>query len=61
MPTEVLWQLAAFQMQPPLLRDLGLSPFSSATEPSALMVVWVGGFIVVLLLLALRWFSRRDL
>lgn len=61
MPTEVLWQLAAFQMQPPLLRDLGLSPFSSATEPSALMVVWAGGFIVVLLLLALRWFSRRDL
>lgn len=61
MPTEVLWQLAAFQMQPPLLRDLGLSPFSSASEPSALMVMWAGGFIVAVLLLALRWFSRRDL
>jgi ABC-type transport system involved in multi-copper enzyme maturation permease subunit len=61
MPTEVLWQLAAFQMQPPLLRDLGLSPFSSASEPSALMVAWAGGFIMVLLLLALRWFGRRDL
>lgn len=61
MPTEVLWQLAAFQMQPALVRDLGLSPFSSASEPSALMVMWAGGFIVVVLLLALRWFSRRDL
>lgn len=61
MPTEVLWQLAAFQMQPPLLRDLGLSPFSSASEPSMLMVMWAGGFIVVLLALALHWFEQRDL
>jgi len=37
MPSEVLWQLAAYRMQLPLLTQLGLSPFASASEPSGLM------------------------
>lgn len=61
MPSEVLWQLAAYHMQPPLLRELGLSPFASTSEPSAWMVVWAVGFVIVVLSFALRQFSRRDL
>ena len=61
MPSEVLWQLAAYRMQPPLITQLGLSPFASASEPSGLMVVWAIGFIVATLLFALRQFEVRDL
>jgi len=61
MPSEVLWQLAAFRMQPPLLAQLGISPFSSASEPSLWMVAWAVGFILVALALALRQFGARDL
>ena len=61
MPSEVLWQLAAYRMQPPLLAQLGLSPFSSASEPSALMVVWAVGFVIAALAFALRQFNARDL
>ena len=60
MPSEVLWQLAAYRMQP-LLTQLGLSPFSSASEPSVLMVVWAMGFVIAALAFALRQFGARDL
>jgi hypothetical protein len=61
MPSEVLWQLAAYRMQPQLLTQLGLSPFSSASEPSGLMVIWAIAFVIVTLLFALRQFNLRDL
>ena len=61
MPSEALWQLAAYHMQPVLLAQLGLSPFSSASEPSPWMVVWAMGFIVATLAFALWQFERRDL
>jgi ABC-type transport system involved in multi-copper enzyme maturation permease subunit len=31
MPSEALWQLAAHHMQPPIMRDLGITPFSPAS------------------------------
>jgi len=61
MPTEALWQLAAYHMQPPLLRQLGISPFSAASEPSALMVIWAFGMLLTVLAIALNSFARRDL
>jgi len=61
MPTECLWQLAAHHMQPALLLQLHVTPFSPATTPSALMVCWAVGWGLTALLLALRTFARRPL
>ena len=38
MPTEALWQRAAYFMQPTIMRDLHLTPFSPASLPSVAMV-----------------------
>ena len=61
MPTEALWQRAAYMMQPPIMRDLHLTPFSPASLPSDAMVLWAAGYVVVALVLALRSFRRRPL
>jgi ABC-type transport system involved in multi-copper enzyme maturation permease subunit len=61
MPTEALWQLAAFHMQPALMRELQLTPFSPASVPNGLMVAWAVGYVLVALAVALVAFERRDL
>jgi len=61
MPCDALWQLAATQMQPSILRDLGASPFSPISVPSAAMVFWGIGYILVALAVGVRWFERRAL
>lgn len=61
MPSESLWQLAASQMQPSILRELGGSPFSPVSVPSAAMVWWAVGYILVALALGVRAFHRRAL
>ena len=61
MPSESLWQLAAHQMQPPLMSQLNLTPFSPISVPSGAMVYWAVGYIVVLLAVALRGFAKRAL
>src|SRR5262245_1198970 len=60
-PRESLWQLASYYMQPPLTRDLGFGPFSAASVPSAAMVAWALGYIVVMLVVAVQSFRARDL
>lgn len=60
-PSESLWQLASHHMQPPIARDINLSPFSPASVPSPAMVGWAVGYILVVLLVALRLFRTRDL
>jgi ABC-type transport system involved in multi-copper enzyme maturation permease subunit len=61
MPSEALWQRAAAVMQPPLMRDLHMTPLSPASMPSIAMVVWAGGYAVVMLGFALYSFRRRPL
>lgn len=61
LPSESLWQLAAYHMQNPIMRDLHLTPFSPASVPSAAMVGWAGGYLAFLLGLAVVLFRRRDL
>ncbi len=62
MPSEALWKRAAFEMQPPLLRDLGaMTPFSASSVPNERMILYAVLYIAVALALALRQFSRRDL
>lgn len=61
MPTEALWQLAASAMQPPVMRQLQLTPFSPASVPSAAMVWWAAGYALVVLAIAVTSFRRRPL
>lgn len=61
MPSEAMWQRAAYHMQPAIMRDLGLSPFSPASLPSVAMVVWATGWALLLLVLAVRGLQRRAL
>ncbi|MFL5732299.1 MAG: ABC transporter permease subunit [Chloroflexia bacterium] len=66
MPVESLWSLAAYLLEPPLVHDLpsGLrvSPLLGiASVPSANMVIYAVAYAGVMLALAVRAFSRRDL
>jgi hypothetical protein len=60
-PPDSLWRRAAWELQPPLARDLGASPFTPASVPSALAVWWAAAFTVVVLAWAVRSFQRRAL
>ena len=60
-PSEALWQLAAHHMQPPIVRDINLGPFSPASVPSPAMVVWAVVYWLLTLAVAIRLFQRRDL
>lgn len=61
MPSDALWRRAAYRMQPPLLGAMGVSPFSSATVPSLIMILYAGMYAMAAVLLAQVLFERRDL
>lgn len=61
MPSESLWQLAAHHMQPRIMSELQLTPFSPVSVASPAMVWWAVGYVLVVLAIALRSFSRRSL
>lgn len=61
-PSEALWRRAAYEMASPLMQAAGfVSPFSSTSVPSPLMVGYALGYLALTLVLALRTFARRDL
>jgi Cu-processing system permease protein len=60
-PSEAIWQLASYHMQPPLMRDVNLTPFSFVSVPSTAMIGWAAVYIVALLAFALWSLERRDL
>jgi ABC-type transport system involved in multi-copper enzyme maturation permease subunit len=62
-PTDALWRLAAYYLQPAVARDLQLGPplIGSAVLPSSAMIWWAVAFIVVVLLGAVGIFERRAL
>ncbi len=60
-PSEALWNLAAYNMQPAIMRDLNITPFSPASVPSTAMVWWAVAYILVVLAFGLRQFETRDL
>jgi len=60
-PCESLWRLAAYQMQPRLIRDLQLTPFSSGSVPNGTMVFWAGTYVVLSLAFAIWQFRKRSL
>ena len=61
MPSESLWMLAAHHMQPPIMSQLGLTPFSPLSVPSPAMVAWAVAYVVLMLTVALRGFAKRAL
>jgi ABC-type transport system involved in multi-copper enzyme maturation permease subunit len=61
MPSEALWKRAAHELQSPLMSALGVSPFTSSTYPSAIMVLYAVLYAMLAIWLAIRQFKRRDL
>ena len=60
-PADALWRLAAYQVQPEILRNFGAAVFATASVPTSLMVWWAAGFTVATLIFAVRSFSTRQL
>ena len=60
-PTDALWRLGAYHLQPAIVRDLQMTPFASASVPNLWMVFWAAAFTVVTMLAALRAFEQRVL
>ena len=60
-PSEALWKRAAHLMESPLVSMIGISPFTAASVPSPLMIWYALLYIIVMLALAIRIFSKRDL
>jgi Cu-processing system permease protein len=61
LPSEAMWRRAAFEMQSPLVGAIGVSPFASNSAPSLVMVGYAVLYVLAILGLAMRQFSRRDL
>ncbi len=61
MPSEAMWRIASDLMQPILVRRLGFPLISLFSKPSPAMIVYAGIYMAVLVALALRQFSKRDL
>lgn len=61
LPSEALWKRAAYEIQSPLSGAMGMTPFSSASVPSPVMVVYAVLYAGALLLLAMAQFKKRDL
>ena len=61
MPTEALWQRAAWFMQPSVMRDLNLTPFSTGSVPSVAMVWWAVFYAAFALFSGIQAFRKRAL
>jgi len=60
-PSEAMWKLAAYIMQPPIVHSMGVSPFGIANPPSAVMLAYTLAYIVAMVWLSVRSFAARDL
>lgn len=61
MPTEALWQRASYYMQPSIMRDLQMTPFSMGSLPSPAMVWYAGIWASLVLLWGIQGFRKRPL
>jgi len=60
-PTEALWRRAIYMIQSPLSSALEMTPFSTLSIPSTLMVVYAFVYLAVMLWLAINTFKHRDI
>jgi len=61
LPSEALWKRAVYEMQSPLVGAIGITPFSSPSTPSLLMIAYAVIYLLVMIWLAMRQFAQRDL
>jgi Cu-processing system permease protein len=61
LPSEALWNKASSLMSTPALGMAGMTPFTSASEPSNIMLFYAVVYVLAMLGLAVWLFSRRDL
>ena len=60
-PTDALWRRALYVLQPPVMSQVSMTPFSPASVPSVAMIWWAVAFAVGVLALSTRWFAKRSL
>jgi hypothetical protein len=60
-PTEAIWRRASFEMQAPLSAALQMTPFTTLSVPSVLMVAYAVLYLIVMLVLAIQTFQSRDI
>jgi hypothetical protein len=61
-PADTMWRLAAYYLQPDIIRTLGnAGPFAGGSVPSTAMVWWALGFTASALVFAISSFRRRQL
>jgi ABC-type transport system involved in multi-copper enzyme maturation permease subunit len=62
-PTDALWRMAAYHLQPPVVRDIMEGPpmLAVVSVPNGLMAAWAAALLVGLLAWAIRSFARRTL
>jgi ABC-type transport system involved in multi-copper enzyme maturation permease subunit len=61
LPTEALWNKSAGLMSSPLLSMVGTTPFTSASQPSTVMIFYAVVYLAAALGLAVWSFGKRDL
>jgi len=61
LPSEAVWNKAASLMTSPLASLTGITPFTSASEPSLLMIIYSVIYLIAALAIAIRRFGKRDL
>lgn len=60
-PTEAIWRRAAFEMQTSVATILQMSPFTTLSVPSAVMVGYALFYLLGTLVIAVRVFQNRDI
>jgi Cu-processing system permease protein len=60
-PTEAIWRRATFEMQSPLSNALQMTPFSTISVPSTLMLLYAMFYLVIALVVAINTFQHRDI
>jgi ABC-type transport system involved in multi-copper enzyme maturation permease subunit len=60
-PTDALWRRALYLLQPPVMSQVQVNPFTPASVPSVAMVWWAVAFAAGTLLVAVLSFEKRPL
>ena len=60
-PTDALWRRALYVLQPPVMSQVAMTPFSPASVPSVAMIWWAAAFAAGALAMAAIWFDQRAL
>jgi Cu-processing system permease protein len=60
-PSEAMWKMASYRMQPPVTQMFGISPFSMSIAPSPAMLIYALVYMAAAVVLAVYSFEHCDL